>query len=299
MKAQIPFSPLNSFIHLFVPIPPSLLPTSLCPEPPYIIVMSAWRRSNRFALDQHQLQILQPVAEKTKTATHAWVLKRRWKDKSQQKFILSKKIKHIKKTKLFKQDKTKKHGIAGIPPQHSHHFGLLVQYPSVLLRSLPVVAPWPELACSHQWFHGWLQLFLDYSHVIFGAKGKTRLTRLWICELSWKARGLVLMERGWTHRHAECTRALHPGRHQIRTQILCFIIFPTGYLSFRRGGYTISGCHVQKKREKKNGRKTFLHSDCGFRELLNGLCVLTRRWLHFRQLLWILFGEKKLWRDHF
>lgn len=60
-------------------------------------------------------------------------------------------------------------------------------------------APWPELACSHQWFHGWLQLFLDYSCVVFGAKGKTRLTRLWICELSWKARGLVLMERKWTH----------------------------------------------------------------------------------------------------
>lgn len=32
MKAQIPFSPLNSFIHLFVPIPPSLLPSSLSPS---------------------------------------------------------------------------------------------------------------------------------------------------------------------------------------------------------------------------------------------------------------------------
>lgn len=79
---------------------------------------------------------------------------------------------------------------------------------SMSQRSLevsPCCALWPELACSHQWFHGWLQLFLDYSRVVFGAKGKTRLTRLWICELSWKARGLVLMERGWTHRHPEWT----------------------------------------------------------------------------------------------
>ncbi len=67
-------------------------------------------------------------------------------------------------------------------------------------------APWPELVCSHQWFHGWLQPFLDYYRVVFGAKGKTRLTRLWICELSWKARGLVLMERGWTHTHIHRAR---------------------------------------------------------------------------------------------
>lgn len=86
MKAQIPFSPLNSFIHLFVPIPPSLLPTSLCPEPPYIIVMSELRqwRSNCFASEQqYQLRILQPVAKKTpKTATHACIQKQQWKIKS-------------------------------------------------------------------------------------------------------------------------------------------------------------------------------------------------------------------------
>lgn len=87
MKAQIPFSPLNSFIHLFVPIPPSLLPTSLCPEPPYIIVMSALRQggSNCFASDRrYQPQILQPVADKKnkKTAAHANVLKRQQRDKS-------------------------------------------------------------------------------------------------------------------------------------------------------------------------------------------------------------------------
>lgn len=87
-------------------------------------------------------------------------------------------------------------------------------------RSLGVsfcCAPWPELACSHQWFHGWLQLFLDYSCVVFGAKGKTRLTRLWICELSWKARGLVLMEGKWTHTsraHTLSTLAeTHVSRH--------------------------------------------------------------------------------------
>lgn len=80
-------------------------------------------------------------------------------------------------------------------------------------------APWPELACSHQWFHGWLQLFLDYSCVVFGAKGKTRLTRLWICELSWKARGLVLMERKWTHTSRAHTLSTfthtHTSRHHI------------------------------------------------------------------------------------
>ena len=87
-------------------------------------------------------------------------------------------------------------------------------------------APWPELACSHQWFHGWLQLFLDYSCVVFGAKGKTRLTRLWICELSWKARGPVLMERGWTHTSMghECAHTpththTHPHTHTSRYQI--------------------------------------------------------------------------------
>lgn len=71
MKAQIPFSPLNSFIHLFVPIPPSLLPTSLCPEPAYIIVMSALRQrgSNCFASDRrYQPQILQPVADQKKNS---------------------------------------------------------------------------------------------------------------------------------------------------------------------------------------------------------------------------------------
>lgn len=84
-------------------------------------------------------------------------------------------------------------------------------------------APWPLLACSHQWFHGWLQLFLDYSCVVVGAKGKTRWPGLWICELSWKARGLVLMERGWTHIHwarAACTHSqTHTERYQIREQM--------------------------------------------------------------------------------
>lgn len=75
-------------------------------------------------------------------------------------------------------------------------------------------APWPQLACSHQWFHGWLQLFLDYSRVVFGAEGKTRLTRLWICELSWKARGLVLMERGWTHTSTGQKRTHTPTHRQ-------------------------------------------------------------------------------------
>lgn len=50
-KAQIPFSPLNSFIHLFV-LSPSLsltpalasLSASQCPKPPYIIVLSVLRQ---------------------------------------------------------------------------------------------------------------------------------------------------------------------------------------------------------------------------------------------------------------
>lgn len=101
---------------------------------------------------------------------------------------------------------------------------LLVQCPRVLSRSPSDCAPWPQLACSHHWFHGWLQLFLDYSCVVFGAKGKTRLTRLWICELSWKARGLVLMERAWTHTYIEqeCThfnKQTDAHRHRIYVSI--------------------------------------------------------------------------------
>lgn len=81
MKAQIPFSPLNSFIHLFVPsLPPPLspilvsLPVSQCPEPPYIIVLSVIRQrfadsgANCFTSDrQYQLEISWPVAENTST----------------------------------------------------------------------------------------------------------------------------------------------------------------------------------------------------------------------------------------
>lgn len=48
VKAQIPFSPLNSFIHLFVPSPSCLIPLahslSVCPQPPYIIVPSVFKQ---------------------------------------------------------------------------------------------------------------------------------------------------------------------------------------------------------------------------------------------------------------
>lgn len=80
------------------------------------------------------------------------------------------------------------------------------------------------------------------------------------------------MERGWTHRHAECTHALHTQRHQISQPESTLLVFPAECFNFILKVSGVKGNKIKQMRGKRGGI-IFLHTECVASSKSFELCV--------------------------